>query len=780
MVNTPTIKELVRTGRGALEGTDGRFPDLEYYSRRAHERLLAFAQESGEEKAATDEDVERVPLSVDVHLRAPILFVPRDIFDPDTLVARLDLGWVSARAALQPSAGGQEYLSVTEESDLYDTYRASFWGLELSVTDPSVQSEPHVVLEDLNAEATFMLCLAPSHPRFPSLKVDVDLGPGIRLQAGYTLLAQVLLLKNELLYAFEDQLQTAVRSNAALHQAEKDRRVDILTGEALAEQEREIDMDDLVVERFRAGRGATFRKGADEIADDEEEIVDDQLEGRSRSIFSFAQRRRAATTRMLPPLLDPAAMPAPELQLVATMGALTIHFDEENLYCSKKLAVTDPAGLVLDLRTLTVTLTVERCTGAVDVDLTSEQLGLRERGAEDPDSFDRIIFPQEVGGKETGCDEHPQLVAKARIHISQEASAVGEVQNHVQVDVDVTLSQVILNANVNLAAKITENVLYGRKLVLQDPQNMRELCYQAREELLEALFQPDDASCTRKQQLARLEYRNLAQALACSPTPESIQEHLKEIITIIENVEYAALAEQFIRSIKLKRRLLPKVVHVILAQRERLDVTVKAHVKSLEVWANDFDRRSLDAPSETVVIKLGADVSFWLEELANLVTCSRAPQTGQPSQATIMSYLADDSLERLVRILESRITLSGKVTDFSVECVVVDAWLAARDVLLHRDLERKEHDVVFARTSILEPTWLAFTLRLDEVYQLKDNLDVEVELYSLSLSPDFKDLSLLGHLARRIIGVVEANLPPAVSQERVARQARVSNAIEQI
>ena len=130
------------------------------------------------------------------------MIVPADIFDPESMFVRLDMGELKISSKLQNYKKGFNYKAVTNEEEVYDDYCLLFTGLNLTMRDPKIETKQKRIeplLENVSIHMTLSPCLEPLHPIFKSFKVSLYFVDALRLTSNWSTVELLLRLKSSLM-----------------------------------------------------------------------------------------------------------------------------------------------------------------------------------------------------------------------------------------------------------------------------------------------------------------------------------------------------------------------------------------------------------------------------------------------------------------------------------------------------------------------------------------------------------------------------------------------------
>lgn len=372
VANLPLVQEVVRTISLALQ--DEKL-DFEFFLQLAMSRLAPFKEET---KRLAEEiksgKIAHQSFSVEASLKAPVLKLPLDIFDPEALVATVDLGCIAVNSDLRTFDKAKDYSEVLEESELFDKYTLSLTGLRIHLHDPRVQLAGHPLLDDVAVTLTLSKCLDSLHPVFPSLKVDFQFVEAISLNADITTVVQLLRIKHHLLLQLENKLLMVVRAKMAVHRKKKDYSEDTGKGDDKSTQ----------------------------LTNEDDGLEHSQIELRPSRIDVEDEEGETPGAESLAPR-TPAPRVGSNVHIYFALKALRIRFDSQNLYEVRE-QYNNPMVIQYELSGLSSALKMASDQASFEVVLLVKQLEIQEVQPLPAAGFDKIAFRNDLLGDETQDD----------------------------------------------------------------------------------------------------------------------------------------------------------------------------------------------------------------------------------------------------------------------------------------------------------------------------------------------------------------------------------------
>ena len=178
-VNVLLMNEVERTMKMAVY--DQKL-DFKFYKQKASQevdQIRSMLKEQAHQSSLVNEGEKKhkhKSVFIDATIKAPIIFIPENIYDPDTRIMRLNAGSVSVQSNLVPFDTTIDYNSLDDETKLYDTYTLQIKNVSLSLIDAAEKSFLHeqYVLEKIGLKVSVQNCLLHNHDMFPAIRVNID------------------------------------------------------------------------------------------------------------------------------------------------------------------------------------------------------------------------------------------------------------------------------------------------------------------------------------------------------------------------------------------------------------------------------------------------------------------------------------------------------------------------------------------------------------------------------------------------------------------------------
>ena len=115
------------------------------------------------------------------------------------------------KSFLQPFDEDRNYIECDNEDEVYDRYDISVTKKSVSLKNDKKKTKIPIIKE-INYHISFDNCLAPLHPKFPSLRVQVDLDQDIDIEIDVETLYMLLELNDQILIQLEQKEINSVRN----------------------------------------------------------------------------------------------------------------------------------------------------------------------------------------------------------------------------------------------------------------------------------------------------------------------------------------------------------------------------------------------------------------------------------------------------------------------------------------------------------------------------------------------------------------------------------------